>query len=97
MSKKDDKYGNYYQELVKYEDGIYFNDIQKTNKLVKKMFDCGVTEVYVDVKDGTDYSDTLFFGTDKYTNFKELMSIIMTIRPDEFSEETPYHYRMWFD
>lgn len=94
---KDEKYGTYYHKLVKYEQGLYFNDIQETNKLIKKMFNCGVTEVYLDVEEDEDYSDTLFFGTDENTNFKELMFIVMNVKPDEFSEETPYHYRMWFD
>lgn len=97
MSKKDDKYGYYYHELVKYEPGIYFSDLQETEEIVNKMISCGVTEVYVDVRKDSDYCDTLFFGTNDKTNFKELLSIVMSIRPDEFSEETPYHYRMWFD
>ena len=97
MSKKDEKYGNYYREWVKYEPGLWFSDIQETNKLIEKMFNCGVTEIYLDVEDGDDWSDILFFGTNENTNFKDLMNIVMDIRPDEFSEETPYHFRMCFD
>jgi len=39
----------------------------------------------------------MFFETNDDTNFKELMEIIVNIRPHEFSEETTHHYRVWFD
>lgn len=42
-------------------------------------------------------SDTLFFETDQDTNYPELMVLITKLRPDEFDQQTPNCFRMWFD
>lgn len=102
---KSKKYGNYYGELIKFKikndevipDNIKYHCFNNTTEFIKSLFNCGCTEVVLDVDDDNDYSSTLFFETDDKTNFQELMVIIVPMRPDEFSEETPNHFRMWFD
>lgn len=100
MSKKSEKYGVYYGEIVNYKDNnnILFNGFDKTPKIMDKLYSYGVLEIYFDFEDGYDnYSSTLFFETDKNTDFKSLMVYIINLRPDEFTEETTNHFRMWFD
>lgn len=96
---KDKRFGSYYGELVRVyiDSDLKFTDIDDTEDLIQQLLDVGVREIYFDINDGNDYSDTMFFSTDKLTDFKELMIIIACVKPDEFSEESPYNYRMWFD
>jgi len=65
--------------------------------MVNDLRELGVVEILLDVLNGDDYSDTLFFKTTEETNFKDLIVMIANIRPHEFSQETPHHFRMWFD
>ena len=99
MGNKHEQYGTYYGELENFEDNdnLQFADTN-TEDLVNKMKECGVIEILLDVEDDNDdYSDTLFFKTDENTDFKSLIVLIVNTRPDEFSEESDHHFRMWFD
>lgn len=99
MSKRSRKYGAYYGELIEANDNIIYCDWdeESTQGLIKDLKECGVTEILFDVEDDNDYSDTVFFETTENTDFKKLLLTIINCRPDEFSEETPHHFRMWFD
>jgi len=103
MRKKSKKYGTYYGELVNYKklqdhDEFYYFGSKDIRKDTEKMYNCGVKEIVFDMDVYSDGSATMFFETDKNTDFKKLLLLITNnFRPDEFSEETPYHFRMWFD
>jgi hypothetical protein len=99
MSNKSEKYGTYYGELSIPNDDFSYHDWdpQETILFMIKLLNCGVTEVLLDVELTDNCSDTMFFETTETTNFKDLMLIITNERPHEFTEETPNHFRMWFD
>lgn len=103
MHKKSKKYGTYFGKLVNYkkvnEDFKYnynWNDSQ-SEKFLKELEECGVTEIVFDIDDYNDDSNTMFFETNENTDFKKLLVLIATSLPDEFSEITEHHFRMWFD
>ena len=50
-----------------------------------------------DIEDDNTWTATMFFETDENTDFKKLMLLIVGYHPDEFTEETPNHFRLWFD
>jgi hypothetical protein len=100
MSNKSEKYGTYYGTLVEYFYDLSFGDYcdESLEDLVRKIRGCNVHKILFDIIDGDDnYSDTMFFETHRLSSFKELMTIMVNIRPHEFSEETPHHFRVWFD
>lgn len=103
MFKKSKKYGTYFGKLVssdKVNEDFHYNynwEQYDTEKIIKKFKECGVTEILFDIEDDEDHSDTMFFETNENTDFKKLMVYIVDCRPDEFSEETEHHFRMWFD
>lgn len=103
MSKTHEGYGTYYGNLVTLEqaqeisDRFSFADVTDTEDFVNTLKFLGVKEILFDLEDDCDYSDTIFFKTDAETHFKELMVFICSHRPDEFSQETADHFRMWFD
>ena len=105
--KKDSRFGYYYGTLINVtqnynETDLVFHDfVDETKDMIKIMLDHGVVEIYFDVKDYNEgdekYSDTMFFRTNDKTNFRELMTHLMPLRPHEFSEKSLHHFRMWFD
>jgi len=107
MFNKDAHYGTYFGELKNFEEMQFetnenfsysgCNSSEDTEEFVNKLRATGVKEILFDVEDLNDHSDTLFFKTDDSTNYRELMVLICAKRPDEFSEESPCHFRMWFD
>ena len=64
---------------------------------MSELYDTGVKYIYFDITNDNSYSSTMFFETDENTDFKELMVLIGKFSLDEFSEESPHHFRMWFD
>ena len=99
MRNESEKYGTYYGELTPYNSEHYYGywDLSETQDFVENIKEAGVTEVLLDIEDGDDNSSTMFFETNDKTDFKELILMIVAIRPDEFSEESENHFRMWFD
>lgn len=93
------EYGSYYGKLLEYDNHIIYSDWtdSQTEEFIEKLMNAGVVKVFLDVENGDDYSSTMFFETTDNTDFRELMVLIANIRPHEFSEETPHHFRMWFD
>jgi hypothetical protein len=110
MFNKDVNYGTYFGELKTFEEMQFETNenfsyaafsgsepTEKTEEFVKSLRSVGVEEILFDVEDLNDYSDTLFFRSGEKTDLKALMLIIVPMRPHEFSEESPNHFRMWFD
>ena len=104
MHKKHEKWGYHYGEISEAEDiknweDFSYNDWgqESTLEFIQELEDLGVKDICFDVEDEKDYSDTLFFHADEKTNWRGLLVLLMNKRPDEFSEETPGHFRMWFD
>lgn len=100
-----EKYGKYHGILTKFQliggevipENITYRDFDDTHDIIKSLFRCGCTEVCIDVEPDEEYGDTMFFETNSKTNFQQLLTILVPLRPDEFTEETPGHFRMWFD
>ena len=99
-------FGTYYGDLLTYKQALieteeeftYSNwSFEATEEFVKDLLEAGVEEILFDLDDDNDYADTVFFKTNEKTDFKSLLSIITAKRPDEFSEESNHHFRMWFD
>jgi hypothetical protein len=113
MANKHLFYGNYYGELLSIENIINridedeedefiefsFNDLRSSEieDMIKNLKSYGVVEVLFDVEKLNDHSDTMFFKTDENTDYKKLMIYLIEFRPDEFSEESNNHFRLWFD
>jgi biopolymer transport protein ExbD len=95
--EKHKKYDNYYGELKEYNEELSFDDYydDELKKLVKNITKAGVKEILFDCNDR--FADTMFIKTDESTDYKELMKILMQLRPHEFSEESKNHFRIWFD
>lgn len=96
-----EKFGDYYGELVEItpDTEIIYADcsLGETQSRVEEILDTGAKSIFFDVEDDEMYSSTMFISTDSNTDFKELMLIVAKMRPHEFNEITPYHFRMWFD
>jgi hypothetical protein len=99
---KDKNYGTYYGKLVKasMDNEICFFDWDErdTADLIEELLEMGVEDITFDVyEDGADnIADTMFFRTSSKTIFNLLLVKVARLRPSEFSEETPNHFRMWF-
>ncbi len=95
--KTNKKYGTYYNILKEYNENISFGDYygKALSELVVNLLNIEVLEILFDCNDN--YADTMFIKTDYTTDYKELMKIIVKLRPNEFSEESPNHFRIWFD
>lgn len=87
MESKHKKYGSYYGELKEYNEEISFADYynKELEKLVKNITKVGVKEILFDCNDR--FADTMFIKTDESTDYKELMKVLIQLRPHEFSEE----------
>lgn len=100
MNKKNEKYGVYYGELVEfdYTTHMIFSDWteRETSIFCEKLEECGVTEIMFDIIKNN-CSDTMFFETNNETDYKKLMLEIHSKYPDEFTEETLNHFRIWMD
>jgi hypothetical protein len=99
-------YGTYFGDLVTYEQALeltgenftYVNfHHNETRDLVETLQILGVEEILFDLEGGEDRADVVFFKTGDKTLYRELMVYICGERPDEFSQESPNHFRMWFD
>ena len=99
-------YGTYFGNLVTYEKALELTDenftyanfhFNETSDLVETLKTLGVEEILFDLEGGEDRADVVFFKTGDKTLYRELMVYICGERPDEFSQESPDHFRMWFD
>ena len=101
MIKQHEHYGAYYGNLVNSDElnyGFVYAglDENETETMISSMKDAGVVDIWFDIEDEY-WSDTMFFQTDENTDLKKLMLIVTNIGPNEFSEESDNHFRMWFD
>lgn len=97
MSNTHEKYGTYYGKLVNVEDDEDLRFAGTSPELFEEMKSMGVKQIFLDQEGDEKYVDTMFFETDKNTDFKSLMCLLINEHPDEFSEESEHHFRVWFD
>lgn len=103
MSNKHKDYGTYYGKLVPFnkvpEDFKYSTNLtsDETFKFIKKLHNCKVLEIFFDIDEYEDYSDTLFIKVDDNTDMNKLLVLLCSMRADEFHETSPNCFRMWFD
>lgn len=103
MAKIHEKFKTYYGELLHKEEiiskGIIFSDWEdkETAKFITDLSKIGINNIFIDVEEGNDYSDTLFFEINQNTDLKALLLLITSKCPHEFDEITPNCFRMWFD
>jgi len=101
MYNESKKYGTYYGELIngnEISEDFHYLDYP-AQECVDALKELGVKEIFFDYdKDEQDeWADTMFFEVDKNTNMNDLLVYIAGMRPEEFSEESPNCFRMWFD
>lgn len=98
---EDKKYGTYYGEIVYEKDlpeNFTIKDIDnETDDFLEQLNEIGVKNIAFDIENENDYSDTIFFEVDDYTDMNRLLVLITKYRPHEFSEESNNCFRMWFD
>jgi len=80
-----------------YRGAVYCEDLHKASlKIVKDLYKAGAVRVEVGrIRD--DDTDELYVTIDPRHITKELLELIVELRPDEFWEEEPNVYRLWWD